>query len=343
MRVMIASEPDEADRRCKTRRPFHEALGRAARALCLSMIVATALLTFPSATAWMVAFWLAWYTVAVARGRSAWLPLVACLGVLVAKRLYWTPTLVALASFILIVALVEVVHARKRNPPSQVAWITALALWATWALFALDWRASASCNHAVELKKDRPIVCLGDSVTSGLLPDKGYPDVMADMLAVPVVNLGQSGLTADVALDMLPRVKEANPQIVVLEIGGHDYMRGEGRAATKQNIERLITSCREMGAEVVLVAIPRGFMTDPFWGLERELARKYDLQLVSDGVIRRFVLWSPISLPGAWFPNQHLSDDGIHPNKRGTRLLAETVANSLVQMYGQEIREVSKP
>ena len=267
---------------------------------------------------------------------------VGLLGVLLAKRLYWTPGLVALAVLILVVAVIEVARCRKKTLSSWVTWIAALTLWAAWVLFAVDWKASATCNHEVEMKGNRPIVCLGDSVTSGLLPEKGYPDVMADTLAIPVVNLGQSGLTADVALDMLPRVKEANPQIVVLEIGGHDFMRGVGRAVTKCNLERLITSCREIGAEVVLVEIPRGFMTDPYWGLERELARQYDLQLVSDAAIRQFVLWSPISPPGMWFPKQHLSDDGIHPNKFGTQYLAATVAKALVQMYGEEIRRVPR-
>jgi lysophospholipase L1-like esterase len=286
----------------------------------------------------MIAFWLAWHTFAVFRGQPGWLPLLACLAVLIAKRLYWTPGLIMLVVVMGVVAFFQVARSRREWPSATVARLSTLAVWLAWSLFLVDWRAAASCSRQVALVPDRPVVCIGDSVTSGLLPEKGYPDVMANLLALRVVNMGQSGINTDAALGMLPRVKEAHPQVVVIELGGHDFLQGKSRAATQRNLERLITSCKEIGAEVVLVEVPRGFMTDPFAGLERELARKYDLQLVADSVMRQFVLWSPISPPGMWLRGSHLSDDGIHPNKRGTQYLAEAVAKALVQMYGDRIR-----
>ena len=85
--------------------------------------------------------------------------------------------------------------------------------------------------------------------------------------------------------------------------------------------------------------IPRGFMFDPFASLEREIAYEQDVQLVADTAIRQLVLWSPIAPPGMWFPDTQLSDDGIHSNARGSKAMAEYVAEALEAMYGEQIRK----
>ena len=123
----------------------------------------------------------------------------------------------------------------------------------------------------------------------------------------------------------------------MIELGGHDFLQGRSRAATKEKLQQMIAACREMGAEVVLVEIPRGFMTDPFAGLERELAAEHDLELVPDSAIRQLVLWSPISPPGMWIPGSHLSDDGIHTNARGSTFVAQYVVDALVRVYGPQV------
>ena len=114
-------------------------------------------------------------------------------------------------------------------------------------------------------------------------------------------------------------------------------MRGRSRAATHVVLERIITRLRDAGIEVVLMEIPRGFLTDPYAGLEREIARQYDLELISDSAIRQLVLFSPYAPPGMWIGGRHLSDDGLHPNSRGNAHLANCVARSLSRIYGQAI------
>jgi lysophospholipase L1-like esterase len=59
--------------------------------------------------------------------------------------------------------------------------------------------------------------------------------------------------------------------------------------------------------------------------------------LVADTPIRRMVLWSPYGPPGMWLPkNYHLSDDGLHPNASGNRLIAGYVAAALESLYSAE-------
>jgi lysophospholipase L1-like esterase len=172
-------------------------------------------------------------------------------------------------------------------------------------------------------------------------PEGGYPELLAELVAVPVVNLGQPGITTQKALGLLDRVVRADPQVVVLELGGNDFVefQGKNRQIVAGNLERIIVACRERGAEVILMEVPRGYFSDPYWGLERELARKYRLELVPDTAIRRLLLSSPAMPPGQWSSGPYLTQaDGLHPNARGNRLLAEYVAAALERLYGPAIR-----
>ncbi len=334
----MANVPDKPATQGVSRRVAALAmLRRIAHTLLLTLLVVLSLLTFPSSIPWLVAFWLAWHTLALARSKPGWVPLVACVGILLVKRVYWPGTLLVLGPAMLLVAAAAQRGWLRQSRRRQ--WAATLVLWCGWAAFLLQWRVMATCNHSVRLDKTRAVVCLGDSITSGLLPDRGYPAQLQKLLSVPVVNLGQSGSTIEGAFSRLSRLDELGiePQVVVIELGGHDFLKGRTRAATRQSLEQLIDMCQARGAEVVLMEIPRGFMTDPYWGLERELAQQHDLQLVSDSGIRQFVLWSPISPPGMWLPDSHLSDDGIHSNPRGSAYLARHVAASLCAMYGPGI------
>jgi acyl-CoA thioesterase I len=151
------------------------------------------------------------------------------------------------------------------------------------------------------------------------------------MLAVKVFDHGIGGTTAAQGLEALPRTLALRPQAVLIEFGGHDYLRDRGRAATRDALDAMIRACREAGAEVILFEVPRGFLYDGFAGLERQLSREHDLELISDGAIRSLVLRSP------WFPvrlGEPLSDDGLHPNAAGNVHLARAAAAALERVYG---------
>ncbi len=312
-------------------------LRRIARTVGLALIVVVSLLVFPSVLPWMVAFWLAWHTVSVLRGKPGWAPLMACVVILLAKRVYWAPSLIVLSTLALVVALERILLTGSSGKRFGT-WPATLCLWLACAGVFYQWHAIGHCDHPVVLDLQRPVVCIGDSLTSGLLPDRGYPEELKKLITLPVVNLGQSGITSEGGLERLGRIAEANPQVVVVELGGHDFLKGFSRDETKANVKKLMESCRELGAEIVLMEVPRGFMTDPFAGLEREIAAEEDVQLVPDSGIRQLVLWSPIAPPGMWLPDSHLSDDGIHTNRRGNVYLARYVASALEAMYGPAIR-----
>ena len=320
-------------------------LARIGRATAATLLVIASLLAFPAGIPAMIAVWLIGYAVLLLAGYRSWPALAICLLVVLVKRIDWPPGMYWLA---VAMALAIAFELRERRRPDQLAAkrtrIILLAfLGLAWLDFAWQWRRGCHADHAVAARDDRPIACIGDSLTS-YPPRGGYPTDLAKLIRAPVVNLGQPGVTSSEALKQLPRLKAARPQAVVIELGGHDFLKdaswlkADSRRATKRNIEQLIAAARELEAEVILVEVPRGFIVDPFAGLERELARQYDLELVSDTAIRNFVLFSRSCPPGMWTEGPYLSDDGLHPNARGENYLASVVRDALVRLFGPQIK-----
>jgi len=207
---------------------------------------------------------------------------------------------------------------------------------------AVEWHAASHTGRGAKLDPLHPVACIGDSLTSGMKKGEAFPDHLAKLVSVPVVNLAEPGLTTDMALKKLPDLVAANPQAVVIELGGHDYLNGERWTETRAKLLRIVAAAHGLGARVVLIEISRGFVTDAYAGLERELAREYDLELVPDTAIRKLVFWSPHAPPGMWSASRY-SDDGLHPNERGARMLAEHVAAALEGIYGPGIRTGGDP
>lgn len=320
------------------RRVPHNEFRRVGATLASVAAVIASLLAFPSAMPWMIGSWILGHTLLVARHRPGGVPLIAGLAILLVKRSYWPPSLCVLVLVIVATAALRTLPAHVILPVRN-RWRGAgtLLLWGVWLWFVCQWHSDAICSRPLVLDKNRPVACIGDSLTSGVPPFGGYPDDLAQRLTVPVVDRGQAGITAEQARSSLAELVRMQPQTAVVELGGHDFLRGRSRAATRAALVTIITTLREADIEVVLMEIPRGFLTDPYAGLERELARQYDLELISDSAIRQLVLFSPYAPPGMWIKRAHLSDDGLHPNARGNAHLADRVARTLQRMYGPEI------
>lgn len=315
---------------------------RIARSTVYVTATAVSLLVFPSALLWMVAFWLAIASVSIGRNREAWSPLVTCVAVLVIKRPDWSPLLMVL---VVSMAAAATILFWKRNLGGVTIGQRMLAvgtiglLWVLW--FAAAWESHVATHFGgvTRLDPNRPIVCLGDSLTTGLSDDEAYPRYLQQLVTVPVLNFGRAGITSRDAIKHLPAALESRPQVVVIELGGHDYLRGYGRKATRASLVEIIEACRDAGAAVVLVEIPRGFIADSFSGMERELARSYDLELIPDTAIRMLVLRSSTFPLVGNLAAPRLSDDGLHPNAAGARYLAGVVGAALENMTRSPIRK----
>ena len=291
------------------------------------------LLTFPSVLPWMVAFWLVVHCYLAFQNRPGWTPLAICLIILILKTVPRTPIILLFGG---VLAFAIFCRLKQDQLPRLLKWrwFSSLIVSVAWMGLLFHWQQIETCNHPNKLDRSRPVVCVGDSLTDGLLPDHGYPAPLRSMIGMPVINLGISGISTSQGLGLMQRALDHNPQVVVIELGGHDFLKGRSRDATKANLIKMIDQCRDAGADVILMEIPRGFMFDPFASLEREIAYEKDVQLVSDTWLRQIVLLSPVAPPGKWYPAMRLSDDGIHSNPKGSHAIAVRVADAIEAMYG---------
>jgi len=173
---------------------------------------------------------------------------------------------------------------------------------------------------------DRPIIlAFGDSLTagSGLPAGSGYPEMLQKQLdmrgyAYRVVNAGLGGDTTGGGLARLQRALDLKPEIVILELGGNDGLRGIPVDVMQSNLDELIGAFTKSGAKVVLggMTLPKNFGHDYISLFEKiypALASKHKVALI------------PFFLEGAAGHPDLMLDDGIHPNHEGYRFVTANV------------------
>jgi acyl-CoA thioesterase-1 len=161
-----------------------------------------------------------------------------------------------------------------------------------------------------------PIVVLGDSLSAAyqIDPKSGWVELLARRLAAqtppnshPVVNASISGDTTAGALARLPKLlTEQRPALVLLELGANDALRGLPTTEIRANLARIIGSCRQAGARVLLIGIeiPVNYgpqYRDTLRAMYRDLAKEFKLPLV------------PFLLEGVAMDPALMQADGLHP------------------------------
>ena len=171
------------------------------------------------------------------------------------------------------------------------------------------------------LARDARILAFGDSLTHGYGADAGksYPAQLARLLGRPVVESGVNGETSEQGLARLPHELDREaPALLLLCLGGNDFLRRLDEARTEENLARMIEIAQERGVAVVLIAVPRLDLLASLRGAElyARLAQRYGVPLERD------VLASVLS-------QRELLSDRIHPNAKGYARIAEAILNLL--------------
>jgi acyl-CoA thioesterase I len=306
-------------------------LSRVLRRIAFYPFLIASLLVFPAWLPYMALGWLGLAYYRQWKQQPVWPPLALAAGLILVKRVDWAPGLDLFLIGLVVAAALDAIHRRKPvfRRPAAIALGSLIGLW---MIFLIVWQQGGHTNRHPTLVADRPVVLIGDSLMSG-----GVARVLQPRLKVPVVDLSQGGITTADGVKLIPELEKAQPQAVVIELGGHDSLRGRSRSEAKANLERIIDAAVKSGATVLLFEIPLGFISDPYAGLQRELARQYDLELISDGAIRQLVYFSPFTPLGRW-TGRMLSYDGLHPNDAGNVFLADRTEAALVRVYGPAIR-----
>jgi acyl-CoA thioesterase-1 len=174
------------------------------------------------------------------------------------------------------------------------------------------------------------IVILGDSLSAGygVRIDKSWPsllekNIINNGLTFEVINAGISGDTTSGGLYRLPKLLSRHePQIVILELGGNDGLRGMSlKKVVRKNLRAMIEMVRVSGGIPVLVGVelPPNYgemYTSNFKKIFVDLASEYDLVLVNGSI-------KDMTERGL------MQSDGIHPNQDGHELIEQEVWLSL--------------
>jgi len=186
---------------------------------------------------------------------------------------------------------------------------------------------------AAPTQTGRPIiVCFGDSLTAGYGTDPGqsYPDVLQTILDTAnypyrVINEGVSGNTTKDGLDRISRVIALHPQLVVLEFGGNDGLRGLPIETTHKNMASMIDQLQGARIKVALagITLPPDYGPDyiaKFNAMYPALAKQYHVPLLP------FLLKDVYGVPG------DMQDDATHATAQGNKQVAANVAGLIEPM-----------
>ncbi|MCQ4347391.1 arylesterase [Pseudomonas stutzeri] len=170
------------------------------------------------------------------------------------------------------------------------------------------------------------LLVVGDSISAafGLETRQGWVSLLAERLQreVPhwqVVNASVSGDTTAGGLARLPALLESHsPQLVLIELGGNDGLRGLPPGQVQQNLAGMIAQSREAGAKVVLL----GMKLPPNYG--QRYASAFE-QVFHDLAQKKQVPLVPFFLEGVGGVEGMMQADGIHPSAAAQPVLLENL------------------
>jgi len=175
------------------------------------------------------------------------------------------------------------------------------------------------------------IVAVGDSLTAGLgvAETLAYPAQLERKLATAglpyrVINAGVSGETSSGALSRIHWILRLKPDIVILETGANDGLRGVDPSLTRKNIEDILRILQGAHVSVVIAGMQMVTNLGPeytkaFRRIYPEAAKVFRVPLI------------PFFLEGVAGQSALNQPDGIHPTAEGYKIVTETVYPYVVQ------------
>lgn len=173
----------------------------------------------------------------------------------------------------------------------------------------------------------KTILFFGDSITAGLGVDnsQAFPALIQDRLDslgmdYEVINGGSSGETSAGGLRRIDWVLQREIDIMVLELGGNDGLRGIELSSTKENLQQIINKVLAKYPEVEIIIagmqVPPNLGTDytrQFEVMYPKLAEENDLPLI------------PMIMDKIGGDDELMQADGLHPTPEGHKVIADTV------------------
>lgn len=216
--------------------------------------------------------------------------------------------------------------------PRLAALVPALTL-----TFALSWSAVATGAVANETAAPNSthIVALGDSLTAGYMlpPGAGFPEQLGKALTakgytVSITNAGVSGDTSTGGLARLDWAMSDETDILILELGSNDALRGIEPAVTRANLDEIVTRAKAKDVKVLIA----GMLAPPNMG--EDYAADFN-PIFGELADEHGTALYPFFLDGvAANPSLNLAD-GMHPTGEGVAVIVERILPTIETLIEQ--------
>ncbi len=165
------------------------------------------------------------------------------------------------------------------------------------------------------------IIAFGDSLVEGVGAADGddFVSLLSQKIGQPIINLGHAGDTTADGVARIDQLDAYNPKVVLLLLGGNDYLRKIPISDTRKNLEILIQDIQARGSIVLLLGVRGGILNDRFAAEFKNLRDTYQTAFVSD------------VLDGLLGNGQYMTD-AIHPNAAGYGIIAERIYPVLTEV-----------
>lgn len=216
----------------------------------------------------------------------------------------------------------------------------------------------------------KPVVCFGTSLTYGFIwrsapgpvigrmaepriPPFGtfvpvqalentysYPYQLGLTLRLPVINEGLVGARTDQALSVIrDSVLNKNPSLVLLEYPANDLLQSVPASIAAQRLGMVIDSLQNSGAVVVLISflypeMIESIPTNHYLYSRRELGYAY-LDMMKKVAADHSVQFVEYAMFGIYWDRDLLSDDQLHPNEKGYKMMQQNISAALVNTFNQ--------
>lgn len=158
------------------------------------------------------------------------------------------------------------------------------------------------------------IIAFGDSLVVGYGSRDGndFVSILSSKIKRPIINLGKNGDTTSDALGRLDQASSYDPKVVMILLGGNDFLKKVPAEITKANLEKIIQYFQSRKSVVILLGVRGGVLKDGFASMYEDLSDEYNTAYVPD-VLKGLVF------------NTNYMYDAVHPNDDGYRLIAEKI------------------
>lgn len=198
--------------------------------------------------------------------------------------------------------------------------------------FLLIAAAAQAASQDKQTKNSNELLVLGDSLSAayGIGIDEGWVSLLDQRLQEQykgwfIRNASISGSTTGNGKYMLAKaLEQSTPDLVIIELGGNDGLRGFPISLVEKNLRSLIQTSKQAGAKVQLVSIelPTNYgekYTNAFHGIYTKLAQEENVQLL------------PFLLTEIFDNPELMQEDRIHPNAEAQPIILDTLWTDIEQ------------